>query len=94
MSIAGIVKMERLLCLPKWTEVLIQIHKAPEHRRYCQRINREVKASINHLRAIVKLLEEANLIEIVPTKKINKIRLTEKGVRIAVNILNIKTQLR
>ena len=86
--------MGELLHLPKWSDVLIQIYKAPEYKRYCQKINRDVKASINHIRYIVKLLEEAKLIEIIPTRKIKKINMTEKGEKIAVCILNMKTELR
>ena len=86
--------MGGLLYLPKWSEILVEIYKAPEHSRYCQKINREVKASINHLRTIVKSLEEAKLIEIIPTKKIKRINVTEKGKRIVVCILNIKSELR
>ena len=86
--------MEGLLYLPMWSNVLIEIQRAPEHRRYCQSINREVKASLNHLRAIVKLLEEANLIEIIPKNKIKTINITEKGKKVVKNILDIKTELR
>jgi len=85
--------MEWLLNLPKWGDVLVEIYKAREHNRYCQRINREVKASINHLRAIVKMLEGAKLIEIVPTKKIKRINLTEKGESVATSIMKIKSEL-
>lgn len=86
--------MGELLHLPKWSNVLIGIYKTPEYKRYCQKINREVKASINHLRAIVRLLEEAKLIEIIPSRKIKRINMTEKGKRVVVNILNIKSELR
>lgn len=88
------MKMVELLHLPKWSDVLIEIYKAPEYKRYCQKINREVKASMNHLRTIVKLLAKEKLIEIIPTHKIHKINMTEKGERIVVCILNIKSELR
>ena len=82
------------LYIPRWFTVLIEIYQAPDYMRYCQRLNREVKASINYLRAIVKLLEEKNLVEIIPTKNIHRIDVTEKGKRIAANILNITSELR
>ena len=86
--------MGGLLYFPKWSEILVEIYKAPERSRYCQKINREVKASLNHLRTIVRLLEEAKLIEIIPTRKIKKIIMTEKGKKVVVCILNIKSELR
>lgn len=86
--------MVELLYLPKWSKIITEIYKTPEHYRYCQKINRGVKASLNHLRTVIKLLETAQLIEIVPTKKIKRINLTEKGKRVAVYILNIESEIR
>lgn len=82
------------LYLPIWIEVLVELYKAPDYKRYCQRMNQEVKTSMTHLRAVVKRLSEKSLIEIVPTKKINRIIVTEKGKRIAVAVQNIKSELR
>lgn len=79
---------------PVWHDVIVKIYKTPEHKRYCQKISKEVKASINHLRTIVKLLKKAKLIEIMPTKKIKRIAMTDKGKRVAASILNIKSELR
>lgn len=86
--------MSSSLYLPIWIEVLVELYKAPDYKRYCQRMNQEVKTSMTHLRAVVKRLSEKRLIEIVPTKKINRIIVTEKGKRIAVAVQNIKSELR
>lgn len=85
--------MSSSLYLPIWIEVLVQLYKAPDYKRYCQRMNQEVKTSMTHLRAVVKRLSEKRLIEIVPTKKINRIIVTEKGKRIAVAVQAIKAEL-
>ena len=82
--------MTKLLSLPRWCDVLTGIYKIPESRRYCQKITREVKTPINHIRKVVKNLEKAKLIKIFPTKKIKRIRLTDKGENIASSVLNIK----
>ncbi len=85
--------MTKLLSLPKWSDVLLGIYKIPESRRYCQKITREVKSSINHIRALVKTLEKAKLIKILPTKKIKRIYLTDKGKNVASAILDIKSEI-
>lgn len=85
--------MSNPIFLPVWIEVLVQLHKAPENRRYCQRICREVDTSMNHLRAIVKHLAEKRLIEIIFAKKINRIIITEKGKRMAMAFQQIKSEL-
>lgn len=85
--------MSSSLYLPIWIEVLVELYKAPDYKRYCQRMNQEVKTSMTHLRAVVKRLSEKSLIEIVPTKKINRIIVTEKGKRIAVAVQAIKSEL-
>ena len=85
--------MTNLLVLPKWFDVLIGIYKVPESRRYCQKITREVKSSINYIRATVRILEKAKLIRIIPTKKIKKIYLTAKGKNVLSSVLNIKSAI-
>ena len=85
--------MSNPIFLPVWMEVLVQLHKAPDSRRYCQRICREVDTSMNHLRAIVKRLAEKRLIEITFTKKINRIVITDKGKRMATAFQQIKSEL-
>lgn len=82
------------LYLPRWFTVLIEIYRAPDHKRYCQRLNNEVKASINYLRAIVKLLVDKNLVEIIPVKNVHRIDVTKKGKRIATNIISITSEIR
>ena len=85
--------MEKLIYLPKWSDVLIAIYKSPESKRYCQKIAHNVDSTNNHIRAIVKALEELKLVEIVPTKKIKQIYLTEKGKGVALALLNIKSAI-
>jgi predicted transcriptional regulator len=79
--------------MPKWSEVLLGIYKTPENKRYCQKITRNVKSTINHIRAIVKVLAKAKLIKIIPTKKIKHIQLTEKGKEVATSLINIKSAI-
>ncbi len=86
--------MRQLLYFPKWLDVLIKIKMAPENRRYCQKLHREVKTSINHFRAILKRLESKDFIEIYPSKKIKWIILTEKGKEASQAVMNIKSTLK
>ena len=86
--------MSSPIFLPVWIEVLVQLHKAPDNRRYCQRICREVDTSMNHLRAIVRRLAEKKLVEIVSTKKIKRIIVTEKGKRVAMYMQGIRNELK
>ena len=53
-----------------------------------------MKGSLTHLREIVRLLEKYELIEIVPTKKIKQINLTEKGRRASIHIMKLKSELK
>ncbi len=80
--------------MPRWSDVLVEIYKRAEFHRYCEKLNRGVKGSLSHLREIVKLLEKHDLIEIVPTRKIKRINLTERGKRVSISILNIKSEIR
>lgn len=82
------------LYLPRWNDVLVEISRTPNQYRYCQKLNRGIKASSNHIRAIVKLLEQNRLVEIIPSPKIKRIRLTEKGDRVTLYFLKIRTELR
>ena len=86
--------MSSSIYLPVWIEVLVHLHRAPDCKRYCQRLSREVDTSINHLRAVVRRLAEKNLVEIVSTKKIKRIIVTERGKRIAVAVQSIKSELK
>jgi len=85
--------MIKQLSLPKWSDVLLGIYKAPEQRRYCQKLSPNIKSTINHIRQIVKGLAKANLIRIIPTKKIKKIELTKRGEQVASALLNIKSAI-
>ena len=81
------------LTLPKWCDVLIVIYKTPESKRYCQKFTSNVDTTINHIREIVRVLQDAKLVEIKPTKKIKRIELTEKGKEVAQSIQKIKITL-
>jgi len=86
--------MISLLKIPRWNDVLTEIHKTQEKYRYCEKLNKGVKCSRTHIREIVKLLAENKLVEIIPTKKIKKIALTEKGHKVTIAILTIKSELK
>ena len=81
------------LRIPRWHDVLLEIYKNTEKMSYCEKLNRRIKASLTHLREIVKLLAKHKLIKIVPSKKINLLAITEKGKRVASSILHLKTEL-
>jgi len=85
--------MIKLLSLPKWSDVLLGIYKTPESRRYCQKLTPHIKSTINHIRRIVKGLAKANLVRIIPTKKIKRIELTDRGKQVASALLNIKSAM-
>lgn len=81
------------LGLPRWNDVLVEIHRCQEKYCYCEKLNRVINGSLTHLREIVKALELKNIIEIKPTKKIRMIKLTEKGKRIISALLQLKEEL-
>ena len=81
------------LYLPRWNDVLVEIHNEVHGNRYCQKLIRRVKGSLTHLREVVRLLEKSELVKIVPTKKIKQINLTEKGRRACIHIMNLKSEL-
>ncbi len=86
--------MRQLLYLPKWLEVLMKINNAPENKRYSQKLQRVLKMSINHLRAILKRLENENFIQIYPSKKIKWIILTDKGKEVSQAVMSIKSSIK
>ena len=86
--------MSSSLYLPAWIDVLVELHKAPDYKRYCQKMGKDINTSMNHIRAVVRRLAEKNLVEIISTKKIKRIIVTEKGKRIALAMQSILTELR
>ena len=86
--------MTPAIYLPRWGDVLVQLLRTPVSKRYCQKICREVETSSNHVRAIVSRLAERHLIEIIPTRKIKRILVTDKGRKIALAFQTIKSELR
>ena len=85
--------MKGLLSLPRWSDVLLEVYKNPGKRKYCQKLNRNVKSSINHVRLLVQVLEKADLVQISPTSKIKEISLTEKGKGVAESIMSIRAAI-
>ena len=85
--------MSSSLYLPAWIDVLVQLHKAPDYKRYCQKVGKDINTSMNHIRAVVRRLAEKNLVEIIFTKKINRIVITDKGKRMAMASQQIKSEL-
>ena len=81
------------LKMPRWNDVLLAIYKSREDCRYCEKLNRTVRASRTHIREIVKVLARHRLIEIIHTKKVKRLELTEKGRKIAAYILQIRSEL-
>ncbi len=85
--------MIQRLKLPRWNEILIEIYKNKNNNKYSQKLNRNIKGSLSHLRAIVKKLEKRNIIKVTPNKNQKDLELTEKGEKIAIAVLTIKTAL-
>ena len=73
--------------------MLALLYKTPDKYRYCQKLNIGIRGSLTHLRQVVRLLEANELIEIIPTKKIKRIHLTERGKNVARAILEIKSEI-
>jgi predicted transcriptional regulator len=81
------------LRVPRWNDVLLEIHKSQERYRYCEKLFRRIDGSKTQIREIVKQLERSNLITINHLSKIKKLNLTEKGRKIALSIMTIKLEL-
>jgi Mn-dependent DtxR family transcriptional regulator len=84
--------MNHSIKLPRWSDVLIEIYKSQESKRYCQRLNRRIQGSLTHLREVVRWLAQNNLVIITPTSKVKQLALTEKGERIAQYIIRMKLE--
>lgn len=82
------------LRLPRWNDVLIAIYKNQDRENYCEKINRRVKGSLTHVREIVKQLDQAGLIETERETKINRLKLTSSGEKVANSIIEIRSNLR
>lgn len=85
--------MPHTIRLPKWSDILIEIYKSQENRRYCQKLNRRIQGSMTHLREVVRWLAQNQLITITPTTKVKQLALTEKGLKVAEYIINMKLEL-
>jgi predicted transcriptional regulator len=82
------------LHLPKWGDVLLAINKSQRHLQYTEKIIKEVKGSITHLRELTKALQYHKLIEIIPKNKIKYLRITAKGQRVVDALQVIKFELK
>jgi predicted transcriptional regulator len=85
--------MPHTIRLPKWSDILIEIYRSQENRRYCEKLNRRIRGSMTHLREVVKWLAQNQLITITPTTKVKQLALTEKGVKVAEYIINMKLEM-
>lgn len=85
--------MMYILRIPRWNDVLVELHRAQDRHSYCERLNRRIKASLTHVREIVKMLVRHRLVKVQPMKKIKHLALTDKGKRVAGSIIHIKTEL-
>ena len=85
--------MENVLRLPRWIHVLLEIYKSQNKPSYCQRINRRLKASLSHIREIIKQLVTYKLVEIRPKHRIKRLVLTDRGRRIAASLQEIRYEL-
>jgi hypothetical protein len=85
--------MPHTIRLPKWSDILIEIYRSQESRRYCEKLNRRIRGSMTHLREVVKWLAQNQLITITPTTKVKQLALTEKGVKVAEYIINMKLEM-
>ena len=81
------------LSLPKWHDVLLAIYKARDSNRYCEKLNRKLQSSLTHVREIVRLLADHNLVAIQASQKVKQLDLTDKGRKVALWIMNIKSEL-
>jgi predicted transcriptional regulator len=86
--------MKNHLRLPRWNDILLEIYKNQDRNNYCQRLNRNIRGSISHLREVVRLLAKSELINIERQKKIKRLILTEKGQKVTLAIMTIKSALR
>jgi len=72
---------------------LLEIYRTEDRNRYCEKLNRRIKASLTHIREIVRLLAKHSLIQIKPNHKIKRLALTERGKRVAALLQEIKLEL-
>ena len=85
--------MSDKLTLPIWIEIIIEILKKNGRSTYCETLGRKGIGSLTHIRKLVKTMEKNGLIEIIQDSKINKISITDKGIRVATALMQIKTEI-
>jgi len=81
------------LTSPRWHDVLLELRKSPDKERYCERLNRRVKASLTQVREIVRLLAQHDLIAIMPANKIKYLLLTDRGISVSGLLFEIRSVL-
>lgn len=77
--------------MPRWQEVLLGIYRSRKRHRYAERLHRLIKGSRTYIREVVRRLAAYDLIQIVPTKKIKKLKLTERGRKVIHSILEMQS---
>lgn len=87
------MEMISSLRMPRWNDVLLAIYKSRGSCRYCEKLNRTVRASRTHIREIVRTMALHKLIEVIHTNKIKRLELTEKGKKIAGYVMGIRAEL-
>lgn len=85
--------MENFLRLPRWNQVLLEIYKSQNKPSYSQKLNRRLKASLTHIREIIKQLVAYKLVEVRPKHRIKRLVLTDRGRRVAASLQEIRYEL-
>ena len=78
---------------PLWQQLIIQIYKRRPKQRYLSRIHRNLKGSLTHLRVILQRLQERGLILINRKQNRKMLELTQKGEKVAIALLTLKSEI-
>ena len=81
------------LRLPRWNDILVEIHRNQQRENYCKNLIRRVRGSLTHISDTVAILAERGLVEIDGSQKIKRIVLTEKGKKVAESIMIIRSEM-
>jgi predicted transcriptional regulator len=77
----------------KWVDVLVVLKRLPDHKRYGQKVCKEMGGASSHIRNIIPWLEKHKMIRRKEGKKIKPIMFTEKGKSVTNDILKLKSAL-
>jgi len=86
--------MMNKLPVHKWVPLIISIYNTPEEYRYSQKLQHKINTTSSHIRKLLKHLESAGLILRKRTRKIQYIKLTQKGKQIAELLMKIKQEVK